>query len=64
MLVDPTIVHNNYGVWGWERLHGIQQGVDEVIKCPGAEGAFDDFAVNDSSQGECREDRKTSSKTL
>ena len=63
MLVDPAIIHNNDRVGSWERLHGVQESVDEVVNGRSAVGAFNDIAMYNSGQRERWEDRKTSSKT-
>jgi hypothetical protein len=47
MLMDPAVVHYNYRVGGWKRLHTIQEPSYVLIKEVGVERAFNNVAMQD-----------------
>ena len=58
VLVDATIVHYNYRVWGGEWPHLIQGAFNEFVELFSVESTFDDVAVKDTFiEGQCRQYR-------
>ena len=54
--MNTTVVHDNYRVGCWKRLHTVQEPADEGVKQAGIKCAFNNVAMKDAfGQGQRRE---------
>ena len=51
VLVNATIIHHDYGVWGRKWLHLIQGTFNEFVEGCSVEGAFNNVAMEDTFKG-------------
>jgi len=57
--MDPTVIHNNHGVFSRIWLHMLEKSLNKLCECISTKGAFDNLAMNDAvTEWDSRKNRK------